>query len=372
MRSMPSPRRRRIGPVDAAGAGGRDLDLVTARLALVRSWLGEVLSDSPSLEITSASQDASARHYLRVRNGKDAYVVMDAPSQARGQESWLDVRIRLENVGLSVPALHASDIGRGLLLISDLGFRHYLDELAPSCADVLYADAISALVAMQGCISCNGLPVYDASFLRRELDLFDAWLLRRHLEVDLSRGQRSALEKCFEVIIATCLEQEQVFVHRDYHSRNLMVLSRGNPGILDFQDAVRGPIGYDVASLFRDVYVSWPEERVAGWVSGTYRSLRDAGLLSGVELCRFRRWVDFCGIQRHLKIAGLFSRLFHRDGKLRYLREIPLTLRYLHEVSKQYPALDAIAALVDELDLQGRVVARNARVSGGRGEEGAS
>ena len=288
MLSTPSPRRKSTGPVDAAGAGGRDLDLVTARLALVRSWLGEVLSDSPSLEITSASQDASARHYLRVRNGKDVYVVMDAPAQARGQESWLDVRTRLENVGLSVPALHASDLGRGLLLISDLGFRHYLEELAPSRADVLYADAISALVTMQSRISCNGLPVYDAPFLRRELDLFDAWLLRRHLEVDLSRGQRSALEKCFEVIIAACLEQEQVFVHRDYHSRNLMVLSRGNPGILDFQDAVRGPIGYDVASLFRDVYVSWPEERVAGWVSGTYGSLRDAGLLSGVEVRRFQ------------------------------------------------------------------------------------
>jgi len=355
--------------VDVAGAGGRDLELVTARLALVRNWLGEVLSDPPNLAITSASQDASARHYLRVRNGKDVYVVMDAPSQVRGLESWLDVRTRLERAGLSVPALHASDIGRGFLLISDLGFRHYLEELTPSRADVLYADAISALATMQSRICCNGLPVYDAPFLERELDLFDAWFLCRHLEVGLSREQRSAFEKCFEVIIAACLEQEQVFVHRDYHSRNLMVLSRGNPGILDFQDAVRGPIGYDVASLFRDVYVSWPEERVAAWMSGTYESLRDAGLLSGVDVRRFRRWVDFCGVQRHLKIAGIFSRLFHRDGKPRYLREIPLTLRYLHEVSAQYPALDAIAALIDELDLQARVAARNARVWGGRGEE---
>ena len=356
--------------VDATGAGERDLELVTARLALVRNWLGEVLTDSPSLEITSASQDASARRYLRVRNGKDVYVVMDAPSQARGQESWLDVRTRLERAGLSVPNLYASDIGRGLLLISDLGFRHYLEELTPSRADALYADAISALTTMQSRICCNGLPVYDGRFLRRELDLFDAWFLRCHLEVGLSRGQRSALEKCFDVIIAACLEQEQVFVHRDYHSRNLMVLSRGNPGILDFQDAVRGPIGYDIASLFRDVYVSWPKKRVAGWVSGAYESLRDAGLLFGVEVCRFRRWVDLCGVQRHLKIAGIFSRLFHRDRKPQYLHDIPLTLRYLHEVSAQYPALGAIAALIDELDLQARVVARNARVPGGLTEEG--
>ena len=355
--------------MDVAGTGGRDLELVTARLALVREWLGEVLGDSPSLEITTASQDASSRHYLRVRNGKDVYVVMDAPSPAPGQESWLDVRARLERAGLSVPTLHASDIGRGLLLISDLGFRHYLEELTPSCADALYADAISALATMQNRISCKGLPIYDAPFLRRELDLFDAWFLGRHLRVGLSRGQRSALEKCFEVLVSVCLEQEQVFVHRDYHSRNLMVLFRGNPGILDFQDAVRGPIGYDVASLFRDVYVSWPEERVAEWVSGTYESLRGAGLLSGVEVCRFRRWVDFCGVQRHLKIAGIFSRLFHRDGKPRYLRDIPLTLRYLHQVSARYPALDAISALIDELDLQARVAVCNAPVSSGGGPE---
>ena len=353
--------------MDVAGSRGRDLVSVTARLALVRDWLGEVLSDSPSLEITTASQDASSRHYLRVRNGKDVYVVMDDSSQALGQKSWIDVRARLEGAGLTVPALYASDLERGLLLISDFGSRHYLEELTPSRADALYSDAISALATMQSRVCCNGLPVYDAPFLQGELDLFDAWFLRCHLEVRLTRRHRRALEQCFEVLIAACLEQEQVFVHRDYHSRNLMVLSWGNPGILDFQDALRGPIGYDVASLFRDVYVSWPEERVADWVSSTYESVRGAGMLCGVDLRRFRRWVDFCGIQRHLKIAGIFSRLFHRDGKPQYLRDIPLTLRYLQEVSARYPVLSPIAALIDELDIQDRLAVRNSGVRGGGG-----
>ena len=353
--------------VDVPGSAGRDVASVTARVALVRDWLGEVLSDSPSLEITAASEDASSRHYLRVRSGKDVYVVMDAFSQASGQKSWIDVRARLEGAGLTVPALYASDRGRGLLLISDFGSRHYLEELTPSRADTLYADATSALATTQSRVCCSGLPVYDAPFLQRELDLFDAWFLRCHLEVGLSRRQRRALEQCIEVLIAACLEQEQVFVHRDYHSRNLMVLSRGNPGILDFQDAVRGPIGYDVASLFRDVYVSWSEKRVVDWVSSAYESVRVAGLLCGVDLRRFRRWVDFCGVQRHLKIAGIFSRLFHRDGKPQYLRDIPLTLRYLHEAGSRYPVLSPIAALIDELDLQARLAVRNSGVWGGGG-----
>ena len=342
---------------------------MTARSVLVRDWLSEVLTGSPIFEITTASQDASFRQYHRVRNGNDVYIVMDAASQALGPRSWIDVRTRLEGAGLTVPFLFASDLERGLLLISDLGSRHYLEALSPSRADALYSDATRALVAMQSRVCCDGLPVYDASFLQRELDLFDSWFLRRHLGVELSGRQRGALEKCFRFLIAACLEQEQVFVHRDYHSRNLMVLARGNPGILDFQDAVLGPIGYDVASLFRDVYISWPMEQVAGWIGSAYESARATGLLCGVGLRRFRCWVDLCGVQRHLKIAGIFSRLFHRDGKSRYLGDISLTLHYLHEVCGRYPALGPIAALIDELDLHARLVARNAGAGDGGGGE---
>ena len=346
--------------VQLARAAGRGLAPVSARLALVREWSSEVLGAPSSLEVTVASEDASFRRYLRVRDGKNVYIVMDAPCQAPsrspGSRFGLALRALVCRYRPSMPRT-----SRGACFsFSDLGSRHYLDELTPARADALYADATSALSIMQSRIRCNGLPVYDAAFLRRELDLFDEWFLRRHLEVALSPGRRGALEACFEVIVAACQEQEQVFVHRDYHSRNLMVLPRGNPGILDFQGAVRGPIGYDIASLFRDVYISWPETRVTTWVERAYESLRGAGLLHGVDARRFRRWVDFCGVQRHLKIAGIFSRLFHRDGKPRYLRDLPLTLRYLRDVSGRYRSLEDIAALIDELDLLARVDPGNA------------
>ena len=341
-----------------------------ARLALVRAWLEEVLGAASDLDITHASQDASARRYLRVRSGERVRVVMDAPPPTPGLRVWIDVRARLAQAGLSVPDLYVADLEHGLLLLSDFGTRHYLESLSPARADALYADATAALVTMQREIPCDGLPAYDAPFLRQELGLFDTWFLRRHLSLHLPRGPRAALEECFEVLIGACLEQEQVFVHRDYHSRNLMVLPRRNPGILDFQDAVRGPIAYDVASLFRDVYVAWSEDRVAGWVDGAYRCARGAGLLRGVDLRRFRRWVDLCGVQRHLKIAGIFSRLFHRDAKSGYLRDIPLTLTYLHDVSVRYPALHPLAALIEEWELPARLVARNAQWGGGEGGGG--
>ena len=294
---------------------------------------------------------------------------MDAPSGGRSLDAWIDVRARLAGAGLTVPALFAADRARGLLLISDLGTRHYLEALGPASAGALYADATSALATMQSRVSCDGLPLYDAPFLRRELGLFEEWFLRRHLDAVMTRRQRAALERCFEDLIASCLEQEQVFVHRDYHSRNLMVRSRGNPGILDFQDAVRGPIAYDVASLFRDVYVAWPEEKVAGWVDGVYEAVRRQGLLRDVSPDRFRRRVDFCGVQRHLKIAGIFSRLHYRDAKPRYLADIPLTLSYLRTVSARHPALHAISTIIDELRLPARLDERNAEAAAGGARE---
>ena len=336
-----------------------------ARWALVRSWLGEVLDEAPRVEIEHASEEASSRRYLRVRAGGDAWIVMDAPSGRPELDAWIDIRARLAGAGLTVPELYAADPERGLLLISDLGSRHYLEALAPDRADALYADAISALLTMQSRVPCDGLPAYDAAFLRRELDLFDTWFLRRHLGLHMTRREREGLRQCFEVLIAACLEQERVFVHRDYHSRNLMVRPRGNPGILDFQGAVRGPIAYDAASLFRDVYVSWPEERVMGWVSGVYEAARGAGLLRGVSPRRFRRWFDLAGVQRHLKIAGIFSRLFYRDAKPRYLADIPLTLSYLRSVSARYRTLRVLEALIEERELLPRLDSRNALVVAG-------
>ena len=340
---------------------------MTAREELLWRWLRDVLGSAEPPEAAEASEDASLRRYLRVRAGEKDYIVMDDPVAGSGLESWVDIRARLAAAGLCVPELHAADIERGLLLISDLGNRHYLEALDSVRADELYADAVSALVVMQRRVSFDGLPAYDAAFLRRELDLFEEWFLRRHLGIRLTGRQRDALGKSFDPLIAAAVEQEQVFVHRDYHSRNLMVCAPGAPGILDFQDAVRGPIAYDVVSLFRDVYISWPEERVDAWVSGAYEAIRQAGALGGVPLRCFRRWVDFCGVQRHLKIAGIFARLFHRDAKPGYLADISLTLSYLRAVSARYPALCAIPALLDELDVPERLESRNAGIGSGGG-----
>ena len=340
---------------------------MTERGELICRWLREVLGSAEPSEVAEFSGDASLRRYLRVRAGAKGYVLMDAPVVGSGLEAWVDIRARLAAVGLRVPELHAADFERGLLLISDLGNRHYLEELNPVRADALYADAVSALAVMQSRVSFDGLPVYDAAFLRRELDLFEEWFLSRHLGIRLTGRQRGILGKSFDRLIAAAVEQEQVFVHRDYHSRNLMVCAGGSPGILDFQDAVRGPIAYDVVSLFRDVYVSWPEGRVDAWVGGAYEAMREAGGLGGVPLRRFRRWVDFCGVQRHLKIAGVFARLFHRDAKSGYLVDIPLTLSYLRSVSARYPSLCAIPELLDELDVPERLELRNAEIGlGGR------
>ena len=354
----------RWAPVDAPGTLERDSVAVDARRVLVREWLSEVLGSGPRPTIADASADASFRRYFRVRTGETTCIVMDDPQGQCSLNAWLDVRARLAGAGLTVPTVHAADPGQGLLLVSDLGTRHYLDEVSPARADALYADALAALATMQSAVSCEGLPAYDAPFLERELQLFETWFLGRHLEVRMTSARRASLRSCFDGLIAACLEQEQVFVHRDYHSRNLMFCSSGNPGILDFQDAVRGPIAYDVASLFRDVYVSWPEDSVEKWIGEACEALRRKGLLRGTGPRRFARWADFCGVQRHLKIAGIFSRLHYRDAKSRYLEDIPVALGYLHAVSRRHSSLHAIAALIEDLELFARLEERNAAVAG--------
>ena len=330
------------------------------RWRLIREWLGEVLPAASSPDLALAAADASFRRYLRVRVAGGTWIVMDAPPEHQSLDSYLDIGGRLAGAGLTVPEVYAADREHGLLLLSDLGTRPYLEELDETRAGALYADAIRALVVMQSRISARGLPAYDAPFLRRELALFETWFLRRHLGLGLTSGQRRALETCCETLVSACLEQDRAFVHRDYHSRNLMVCPDRNPGILDFQDAVLGPIAYDVVSLLRDVYLAWPEERVAGWIHHYYESARRAGLLSSTSPRALCRWVDLAGVQRHLKIAGIFSRLHHRDDKPGYLKDLPLTLGYLRAVSARHPETEGLGALIDTLDLEARLEARNA------------
>ena len=334
------------------------------RWTLIREWLGEVLPAASPPDLSVAAADASFRRYLRVRVAGSTRVVMDAPPEHQNLDSYLEVRERLANAGLTVPEVYAADRGRGLLLLSDLGTRTYLDELDETRAAALYTDAIGALVVMQSRVGAGGLPACDAPFLRRELALFETWFLRRHLGVRLGAADRQTLERACENLVAACLEQERTFVHRDYHSRNLMVCPGANPGILDFQDAVRGPIAYDVVSLLRDVYLAWPEERVTGWVHQYHGAARRAGLLPSTSPRTLCRWVDLAGVQRHLKIAGIFSRLCHRDAKPGYLKHLPRTLRYLRAVSARHPETERLGALIDALDLDTKLEARHAALAG--------
>ena len=322
------------------------------RGAALAAWLRDTLATS-ALRIEPASEDASFRRYFRVRAGSRTWVAMDAPPPMEDCRPFVSVLNLLRDAGVHAPALHAADMARGFLLLDDLGSRCYLDVIDEGNADFLYADAFEALLDMQCRIGHGQVPPYDERRLRDELDLFRQWFLLRHLGIELDGALSLALDETFHVLIRVCTEQPRVFVHCDYHSRNLMYLGEDNPGVIDFQDAVDGPVTYDLVSLLRDVYVRWPDDRVAGWVDA-YHDRAVAGRLIGAGRERFRRWFDLTGVQRHLKIAGIFARLWHRDRKPRYLDDLPLTLQYLAEVALRHPETEAVVRILDEYDVVGR------------------
>ncbi len=300
------------------------------RLALLRQWL-EHDQGIRDYAIAPASADASFRRYFRVeRAGHEPVIVMDAPPGKENVGPYLRVAAMLLEIGVNVPRVLGRSERDGFLLLSDLGTRMYLPELAqPGRADDLYRDAIDALVRIQsrGADAAAQLPTYDAKLLRFEMSLFPDWLLQRHLALALTETEREVLATAMDSLVALAHEQPQVFVHRDYHSRNLMVCPGANPGILDFQDAVRGGLTYDLVSLLRDSYIDWPQQRVAGWALQHRGVAADAGLDVGRDDEQFLRWFDLMGVQRHLKVGGIFARLWHRDGKRGYLADIPRTLR---------------------------------------------
>lgn len=274
---------------------------------------------------------------------------MDAPPPIEDVGSFVQVAHLLERAGVTVPGVHAVDREQGFVLLDDLGNLRYLDELTAETADRLYRDAIEALVTYQQAVDirCCGRAQYDEDLLRRELGLFREWYLERLLGMRLEAADGALLEETAAILIQSALEQPRVFVHRDYHSRNLMVCLDGNPGILDFQDAVIGPITYDLASLLRDCYISWPEPRVDRWIACYLENARAGGLAIRCEDAQFRRWFDLMGLQRHLKAIGIFSRLKLRDGKDGYLGDIPRTLRYVTDVCDRYGELSGFAAFLD-------------------------
>jgi hypothetical protein len=320
------------------------------RLDLLRHWLERGLGWH-DVQLAPASADASFRRYFRVA-GRDhpTVIAMDAPPGKEDVEPYLKVAGMLAGIGVNAPRVLARNAGDGFLLLTDLGSLTYLADLMaePRRADALYADAVAALVRMQsgGAKHAPGLPPYDERLLRFEMSLFTDWLLGRHLSLELSAGETAALATTFDALVANALDQPQVFVHRDYHSRNLMVCPDANPGILDFQDAVHGALTYDLVSLLRDCYVAWPQEQVVRWALDFRRQLLAEGLPAGDDEAQFLRWFDLMGVQRHLKAAGIFARLWHRDGKPGYLPDVPRTLGYIVEACARHAQFAALGALV--------------------------
>jgi aminoglycoside/choline kinase family phosphotransferase len=334
-----------------------------ARLALLHDWLSNDLGLAPE-RVEPASSDASFRRYFRAFQGGETLIVMDAPPDKEDVRPYLKVTGLLEAVGVHVPHVREADVARGLLLLEDLGGTHYLQRLnAGDDPDRLYADALRALADIQtrGGDAAGQLNPYDREALARELALMPEWFLTRHLALTLSAEESQIFQATSELLIGEALAQPAVFVHRDYHSRNLMVVHERNPGILDFQDALRGPIGYDLASLLKDCYIGWPRERVVQWVAGYRGLLRARGTKAGASDAEFLRWFDLIGLQRHIKVLGIFSRLWYRDGKPGYLRDLPLTLEYVRDTSARYPELADFSGLLER-----RVIAElpraNARV----------
>jgi aminoglycoside/choline kinase family phosphotransferase len=310
------------------------------RLAALTQFARRVLGTS-GFTIAPASSDASFRRYFRVMTGGESWIAMDAPPDKEPLAPFVGIARRFGALGLHVPEVLACDLDAGLALLTDLGRVPYLDRLDDATADRLYGDALGALVVLQGGTFSDPdfLPPYDRALLEREMELFPEWYLQGYLGHAVTGDERRLLDGVFDELGASALRQPQVWVHRDYHSRNLLVNALHNPGILDFQDAVRGPITYDLVSLLKDCYVAWPRERVVEWVNGYCQLARESGLHQCEDEALFLEWFDRMGIQRHLKVAGIFARLHLRDGKSAYLGDLPLTMRYLREATALYPDL---------------------------------
>jgi aminoglycoside/choline kinase family phosphotransferase len=318
------------------------------RLARLRQWLEGVLGTS-SFDLAPASRDASFRRYFRVTlPSAGTLIAMDAPPEKEDCRPFVHAADLLRAAGVHVPEIRAQSLELGFLLLSDLGKTTYLEALAANNADKLYGDATAALVRIQLASVPGALPEYGKDLLLAELRLFPDWYVARQLGRELSPGQRAVLDAAFTALLENNLAQPKVFVHRDYHSRNLLVCEPC-PGILDFQDAVYGPITYDLVSLLRDAYVEWEEERVLDWAIRYWEAARKAGLPVGADFAAFYRDFEWMGAQRQLKVLGIFARLCYRDGKDAYLKDQPLVMRYLRRACERYRELGPLAGLLDEL-----------------------
>ena len=320
---------------------------IAPRAEALRQFARTALADGEH-DIQPASADASFRSYWRLSGNGPTRIIMDAPPDKEDLAPWLDVAARLRRAGVHAPEVFAVDREQGFVLMEDLGTRTYLPELDSGTADMLYADALDALLRMQSTVDVAGLPAYDRARLVAEMELLPEWFLRRHLGFAPECEEWDVIEAAFTFLVHAVQEQPRAFVHRDFHSRNLLVLDHDGPGVIDFQDAVSGPVTYDLVSLLRDCYIEWDAERVDGWLEAHRLRLRHAHLLgTAIDTTRFRRWFDLTGLQRHIKVLGIFCRLWYRDGKAQYLADLPLVWRYALDVARRYPELAAFAALLE-------------------------
>lgn len=340
------------------------------RFQLMLQWLESLpsLANKTWSEPVAASSDASFRRYFRIHinehaaeaeNGEGSafgaasYVIMDAPVEHEDCRPFIKVADELYAMGLQVPRVIEQNLQQGFLLLADLGNTTYLSTLKQASqqeVDGLYRDALDALVTMQlkGKDQSQKLPAYDSKLLNMEMSLFTDWLVNKHLELTLSNSEIADWQAVTQLLTTAALQQPKTYVHRDYHSRNLMVLAQNNPGILDFQDAVRGPLTYDAVSLLRDCYIAWPAEQVLEWQRYYFLELCQQRLALENEWSAFKKAMDLMGVQRHLKASGIFCRLFHRDAKDGYLADIPLTLQYITQVGRQYKELNSLVQLTEE------------------------
>ncbi|MBP3997693.1 aminoglycoside phosphotransferase family protein [Pseudomonas koreensis] len=327
------------------------------RLQHLKVWLDEQLATLfanqgwgavPPATLTAASSDASFRRYFRWEGAGRSFVVMDAPPPQENCKPFVDIAFLLAKSGINVPKIYAEDLERGFLLLNDLGNQTYLDVIDSENADALFSDALQALLAFQQLPMVAPLPSYDVALLRRELELFPEWYVKRELGVEFDATQQQQWQKVSELLIDSALAQPKVLVHRDYMPRNLM-LSEPNPGVLDFQDAVYGPVTYDVTCLFKDAFLSWPEERVRGWLESYWQQASALDIPVQPDFEEFLRASDLMGVQRHLKVIGIFARICHRDGKPRYLGDVPRFFSYIEAVIARRPELADLQALLASL-----------------------
>lgn len=314
------------------------------RLAALHAWVATLFPGS-DFSIVAVAGDASFRRYFRVFQGAQSYIVMDAPPDKEDCHPYVAIARAFENARVRFPRVISADVDQGYLLLSDFGDQQLLSALNADSADNLYRAAMDVLLQIQQCTAVSNypLPHFDAALYWREFEILDVWYIKKHLDKKLSAADEAQLKSIYQFVMDELATQPIVFVHRDYHSRNIMICEDSELGILDFQDAVFGPITYDLVSLLRDCYIAWPDTQVEQWVKYFHAHIHTR---TPTSFPTFMRWFDFAGLQRHLKCLGIFSRLHYRDHKNNYLKEIPRVFNYVMQVCDKYPELHALKQIL--------------------------